>query len=187
MSAPDLLRRLGTQLDAAGIPFMVTGSIAAAFHGAGRATMDIDLVIEATPDQLHRLVTSLSDPETYVSEEAALEALDREGMFNVVEIPTGWKADFIIRKSRPFSRSEFGRRQAFEFEGTRLWVTTLEDLIIAKLEWAKLGKSARQLEDVAAMLRVADGKVDDHYLNRWITELDLGTQWLVAREASTRK
>jgi hypothetical protein len=187
VSAPDLLRRLGTQLDAAGIPFMVTGSIAAAFHGAGRATMDIDLVIEATPDQLHRLVASLSDPETYVSEEAAREALDREGMFNVVEIPSGWKADLIIRKSRPFSRSEFGRRQAFEFEGTRLWVTTLEDLIIAKLEWAKLGESARQLEDVAAMLRVADGKVDDHYLGRWITELDLGTQWLLAREASTRK
>lgn len=187
MSAPDLLRRLGTQLDLSGIPFMVTGSIAAAFHGAGRATMDIDLVIEATSEQLHRLVTSLSDPETYVSEEAALEALEREGMFNVVEILTGWKADFIIRKSRPFSRSEFGRRQAFEFEGTRLWVTTLEDLIIAKLEWAKLGESARQLEDVAALLRVADGEVDQRYLDRWITELELRAQWLLVREAGARE
>lgn len=163
---------------------MVTGSIAAAYHGAGRATMDIDLVIEANPEQLDRLVTSLSDSETYVSEEAAREALDREGMFNVVEIRSGWKADFILRKSRAFSRSEFERRQAFEFEGTQLWVTSLEDLIIAKLEWGKLGESARQLEDVAALLRVANGEVDGDYLDRWITELDLRTQWLAALEAS---
>jgi len=55
-------------------------------------------------------------------------------MFNVVDTATGWKVDLIIRQSRPFSGSEFERRRPIEYEGTHLWVATVEDLIIAKLE-----------------------------------------------------
>jgi hypothetical protein len=183
VSASEFLRVIGGHLDATGIPFMVTGSIAAAFHGAGRATMDLDLVVDATADQLRALVSTLAGPDIYVSEDAALEALAHQSMFNVIEISTGWKADLIIRRSRPFSRTEFGRRRAFEFEGTPLWVTTVEDLIIAKLEWATLGTSARQIEDVAALLRVAGGQVDTSYMERWIRELGLEPGWHAARQA----
>ncbi len=184
MSAPDLLKAVVARLDAAGIPFMLTGSMAAAVHGAARATLDIGLVIDATAEQLRALVDSLSGPDIYVSSETALEALEQEAMFNVVEVHTGWKADLIIRKSRPFSRAEFARRRSIEFEGIRLWVATLEDMIIAKLEWAKLGGSARQLEDVSNLLRVASSDVDQAYLNRWIDELGLQSQWQSARHGS---
>ena len=104
-------------------------------------------------------------------------------MFNVVDATTGWKADLIVRKSRPFSRTEFARRRPVEVEGVRLWVATVEDIIIAKLEWAKLGGSARQLEDVAALLRVRPDELDRGYLDKWITELDLGAQWHAAHGA----
>lgn len=184
MSVEDLLRLLGSRLTDAGIPFMLTGSVAAAFHGLGRATMDIDLVIDASDDQLRRLVASLSAPDIYVSAEAALDARRHESMFNVVSTTTGWKADLIIRKDRPFSRAEFDRRQPFEFEGTPLWVATVEDLILAKLEWAKLGGSSRQIEDVAALVRIADQELDRVYLDRWIPELGLEAQWRMAEDAA---
>jgi hypothetical protein len=92
--------------------------------------------------------------------------------------------DLIIRKARDFSRGEFERRRPIEYEGTRLWVATVEDLIIAKLEWAKVGGSARQIEDVVALLRVTGAQVDRTYLSRWIAELDLGAQWREARRAT---
>ncbi len=60
MSASALLRLIAARLEALGIPFMLTGSVAVAFHGAGRATMDVDLVIDATRDQLRALVASLA-------------------------------------------------------------------------------------------------------------------------------
>jgi len=183
MSAADLLRLVAARLDALGIPFMLTGSVAAAFHGAGRATLDVDLVIDASRDQLSALVSSLSAPDLYVSVDAAMEALDRESLFNVIDTTTGWKADLIIRKTRPFSQAEFARRRAFELEGMALWVATVEDLVIAKLEWAKLGASLRQIEDVAAMLRIAGDSVDRPYLDGWITELGLAAQWRAAQEA----
>lgn len=180
MSAPALLRTVVVHLEAAGIPFMLTGSVAAAWHGVGRATMDVDLVIDPTSDQLHALVTSLAGPDIYVSADAALEALEHESMFNVVETTTGWKADLIIRKSRQFSQAEFARRRPIDFEGIRLWVATVEDMIIAKLEWAHLGGSARQIEDVSALVRVAAGQLDRAYVDRWVGELGLSGEWEAA-------
>lgn len=177
MTAPDLLRAVVGALETAGIPFMLTGSLAAAVHGTPRATMDIDLVIDPTAARLRLLVASLSESGLYVSPEAAVEALEHESMFNVVDTTTGWKVDLIVRKSRPFSRTEFARRRPGEYEGTRLWVATVEDLILAKLEWAKLGGSARQLEDVAELLRLAAGQLDRAYLERWIADLDLRAPW----------
>lgn len=60
----------------------------------------------------------------------------------------------------------------------------MEDLIIAKLEWAKLGGSARQLEDVAALLAMAEDRVETPYLDHWDTELGLEHDLRAARKAS---
>lgn len=177
MSVPSVLASVVRALDAAQIPHMLTGSMAAAWHGAGRATLDIDLVIEARAHQVGVFIAALPRPALYVSDEAARDAIANESMFNVVDTATGWKVDLIIRKSRPFSHAEFARRHRIDMEGLQLHVASLEDLIVAKLEWAKLGGSARQLEDVATLVRVAGTAIADEYLHRWIDELDLHAQW----------
>ncbi len=177
MTAAALLRSVVAALDTVGVPFMLTGSLAAAYHGAGRATMDIDVVIDPTPSQLRALVRALAETGAYISAEAADEALAHRSTFNVVDTTSGWKADLIIRKIRPFSETELGRRQAAEYEGCALWVASVEDVIVAKLEWAMLGGSARQLEDVAALRRVHAGRLDRAYLEHWVAELGLTTQW----------
>lgn len=103
--------------------------------------------------------------------------MENAGMFNVVDTESGWKADLIIRKPRAFSRTEFARRESLDLDGVLLWVATVEDTILAKLEWAKLGGSARQLEDVAALLAVAGEGFDRAYVERWVGELGLGREW----------
>ncbi len=65
-----------------------------------------------------------------------------------------------------------------------LFVASAEDVILAKLEWSKLGQSQRQLEDVAAILRVQSKSVDSGYLEKWIRELEVEREWLVARRAT---
>jgi hypothetical protein len=90
---------------------------------------------------------------------------------------TGWKVDLIVRKARAFSLEEFRRREAAELFGTRVFVATAEDSIIAKLEWAKLGDSERQLRDVSGIISVRSPALDYDYIERWIAELDLGEQW----------
>ncbi|HEU0076593.1 MAG TPA: hypothetical protein VFQ76_03025 [Longimicrobiaceae bacterium] len=175
--AEDIFRRVIGALDQAEIPYMLTGSFASSYHGSPRATQDIDVVISATPQQLRRLVALFPREDYYVDEGAALEAHRTQGQFNVIDLATGWKVDLIIQKSRPFSREEFNRRSIGDLGGVRLAIATAEDVVIAKLEWAKLGGSQRQIEDAASILRIRSGDLDRQYLAKWIRQLDLDEQW----------
>jgi hypothetical protein len=181
MTVTALLDEVLSALNAADIPCMLTGSFASAVHGAGRATMDIDLVIDPTPEALQWFVGQMAAAGRYVSDEAAHEALVARTMFNVVDVETGWKIDLIIRKDRLFSREEFARRVDMPLGAVRLPVATLEDLVLAKLEWAKFGGSARQLEDVRALLELSGAALDRTYVERWARSLDVEAQWQSVR------
>ncbi|HET6228782.1 MAG TPA: hypothetical protein VFE05_01815 [Longimicrobiaceae bacterium] len=185
MIPSEILERIVSRVEAAGIPYMVTGSLASGFHGPYRGTMDIDLVIRADAEKLREFARSLPRPGYYVDERAALEALASEGMFNVVDNESGWKVDLIVRKSRPFSIAEFERRQSDDLFGVRVWVASAEDVVISKLEWATLGESRRQLEDVAGVLNFQGAALDLDYIGKWVAELGLGDAWAEARRIAT--
>jgi hypothetical protein len=184
MSLPEVFRRITAALEQAGIPYMLTGSFASAHYGAPRSTQDIDLVIEATVPQLQSFAQSLPSDEYYIDLDAVLEARRRESLFNVIDMRTGWKIDLILRKSRPFSREEFGRRRLVDVQGFPLFVASAEDVIVAKLEWARLADSKRQIEDAAAVLRLRWEAMDRSYLEKWIGELGLKEQWRSALQAA---
>jgi hypothetical protein len=51
-----------------------------------------------------------------------------------------------------------------------------EDIILAKLEWFRLGEeiSERQWSDVLGVLKVQAGRLDRDYLAKWAAELGIG-------------
>jgi hypothetical protein len=177
VSLASFLALIASGLRDADIPFMLTGSMAAAYYGAPRATQDVDVVIEPQPDGLQQFVEGLQAAGLYVDLEVALEALRNGGQFNAIDPSTGWKADLIIRKARPFSEAEFGRRQHRELLGIDVALATLEDLIIAKLEWSELGDSELQRRDIRELLEMAGESLDQAYLERWIESLNLRIAW----------
>ena len=91
----------------------------------------------------------------------------------------------MIRKARAFSVEEMQRRTIMKILGMDVPTATAEDTIIAKLEWAKLGASDRQLEDVAGILRVRGADLDLEYIERWVTDLGLTEPWRRARGAGS--
>ena len=177
MTLSDLLAAIGDRLREAGIPYMVTGSVASSFHGQPRATRDIDIVIDPTPAALDAFARALPTEQFYVDLDAARSALAERRQFNVIETASGWKVDLVIRKDRPFSIEEFARRLPAELLGTPTFVATAEDLVIAKLEWAKAAESERQLRDVAAILAVSAEGLDYPYIERWVSALGLREVW----------
>ncbi len=184
MTIPDVFRRITAAVDRAGIEYMLTGSFASAYYGAPRSTQDIDLVIAATSEQLHAFVTALPADEYYVDIDAALQAYRQQSLFNVIDLATGWKIDLIIRKSRTFSQEEFRRRRQVRVHDVSLYLASAEDSVISKLEWAKLSQSQRQIQDVAAILRVRWDALDHSYLEKWIAELQLKEPWIDAKRAA---
>ena len=65
--------------------------------------------------------------EYYADLDAALDAHQRQSLFNVIDLATGWKIDLIIRKSRAFSHEEFRRRQRVNLHNVSLFVASAED------------------------------------------------------------
>jgi hypothetical protein len=171
-------------LEAAGVPYMVTGSFASAVHGEPRASKDIDVVIAPTREQLIAFLRQLPPGRFHADEHEALDALEHRSMFNIIDYSSGWRVDLILRKNRPFSETEFGRRRRERLAGLQVSVATAEDVLISKLEWAKLGESARQLEDAASILRIQGDALDLPYVEHWIGELGLEEQWRAAKRGA---
>jgi Aminoglycoside-2''-adenylyltransferase len=168
----EFLSEVVDRLSKAGIPHMVTGSLGSSFHGEPRSTNDIDIVISPTEDQLEALLSSFGKG-VYVPADAARSALRRRGMFNVIDVSGGWKADLIICKDREFSREELSRRVNAEIMGVRVQAVSPEDAILSKLEWASKGQSERQLQDAAGIVAIQQGNIDIKYLRKWAAVLEV--------------
>lgn len=171
------MSRLAGILDSLELDYMFCGSVASGFHGVPRNTRDVDLVVVLPGKDVDRLLGALPDEDYYVSEAAVKDAVARQGQFNVIDMSTGWKADFIIRKRRAFSREEFSRRVRGSVLGVDVWVASPEDTILSKLEWGKKSAgSERQLRDAAGIVEVCGDDLDLGYVRRWAKELDVGAE-----------
>lgn len=156
---------------------MVVGSVASSAHGAPRTTHDIDIVVQLSDSALDSLLASLPEDRFYVSREAAQQALRSRTQFNVIDMETGWKADLIVRKQRPFSVEEFRRRQQLTLFGMPIWTATPEDTALAKLEWSKMsGGSDRQRRDVVGIV-MRNTTFELAYVEAWVDDLGLGSEW----------
>ena len=163
---------------------MVVGSFASNLYGVGRATYDIDVVVSANADQLQTFHSMFNKTEWYFDLSDALDACSRKSMFNILDMLEGWKVDIIFEKSGPYHRIAFERRVPAEIEQVPLFAATAEDVVISKLDWARLGSSARQIEDVAGILEEKGTSLDISYIEKWVAELQLSEQWKSAKSAA---
>ena len=182
MSFVEVLRRIAAKLDQSDIPYMITGSIAASYYGLTRATQDLDIVISATPEKLRSLIHLLPQKDYYAVLQDALDSHRHRSMFNVLDMTTGWKIDFIFQKLAPFHEEAFRRRRPVTFEEVPTSMITAEDLILSKLEWSKMGESERQVKDAATVLQKRQNNLDLDYLEKWVNEIGLSSEWARARQ-----
>lgn len=102
-----LLRHAVAALDAAGVPYMLTGSYASSLHGQPRATHDIDFVVNLEPWQIPRLLVAFPEERYYFSVDAIEHAVRDRGMFNILDIEEGDKIDFWLLTGEPFDQARF--------------------------------------------------------------------------------
>jgi hypothetical protein len=160
------------------IPYMLTASVAASYHGRPRATHDADLVIDPTPLQVEPLVEALVGAGFYVDLDGARAALADRRQFNVIEMTHACRIDLIVRRSHAFSEQEFLRRQVVDLPFAQgVSIVTKEDSVLSTLEWARLsGDSDRQVADAAAIVAM-NADLDRPYIERWATVLGVTDLW----------
>lgn len=174
----EFVKLIASRLDAAGIPYMLTGSVALAVYATPRLTRDVDVVIACTPADAERLVRAFK-PDNYVSAEAVTEAVASRGMFNIIH--HGWviKADFIVRKDEEYRLAEFERRRTVDLGGFSASLVSPEDLILSKLLWARATGSEVQMRDARELAAIPD--LDWGYLRSWASRLSVAEDLVRAR------
>lgn len=118
MNDPEFVRvalRVADTFDLLRIPYAIGGSLASVLHGIPRTTVDAHLVADLQPEQISPFVRALRD-EFYVDPLAVLDAIQHRSSFNL--------------SSREVLLDEPERTA---------WVTSAEDIILAKLEWFRMG------------------------------------------------
>jgi hypothetical protein len=63
----------------------------------------------------------------------------------------------------------------------RAVVASPEDVIVSKLASYAEGQSDKHLADIAGILRLSAGRVEEPYIDSWITRLGLQEGWRASR------
>lgn len=155
-------------LERLGVNYLIGGSLASALHGAARATMDTDIVAEMRDEHVEAFVEALSST-FYLDTGMIRDAIHTHGSFNIIHLESLFKVDIFIPKERKFDRLQMTRRSPYVLSTEpeqSAYVASAEDIILAKLEWYRLGGevSERQWRDILGVMKIQTGRLDLNYL-----------------------
>ena len=178
MSQQELLKKVIKILEDLGIEYMITGSIASSLQGEPRSTHDIDIIIGMQISKIDKLVESFPFPDFYLDKNSIINAINRQEMFNLIDVKEGNKVDFWILTDDLFDQSRFSRRYTEDFDRIKIRVSSPEDTILAKLRWAKLsGGSEKQFIDALRVYELQFEELDRNYLEHWAKKLNIEQLW----------
>lgn len=173
--------RLAAAFDELGIDYTLGGSLASSLHGEPRSTNDVDFAVRLNEGQVPLLIARLG--AEFVLDGDGLRAAVRGGRsYQIYFLPLALKIDLFVRGTTAFDRSEFARRVRVRVgERGSLYAASLEDSLLRKLVWFRLGGdvSDRQWRDVLGLVRAAATDLDRAYVEHWASEL--GVHDLLAR------
>lgn len=176
----EVLKVVTERLNRTDIPYMVSGSMAANYYTVPRMTRDIDIVIELKETDVGKFV-DLFESDFYIDKEMIKKQVRRQGMFNLIHNQYVIKIDFIIKKSSAYQETALSRKKEVLIKSSPMWFISPEDLVIAKLSWAKDSHSEMQLKDVRNLIETVDN-LDLKYIDNWISQLSLEQIYKEAKE-----
>lgn len=178
MPAPSPLAPFLEPLELLGLPYCITGSVAASVYGEPRLTADIDVVLLLNAREIAALQAAFPEPAYYVPPEETLRlelARSTRGMFNVIHLATQFKADVYLAARDPLHAWALEKRRLIDLEGTSAWIAPPEYVIVRKLEYLREAGQDKHVRDIRFMLAVTT--VDRDLLEKEVARLGLEAQW----------
>lgn len=171
----EILTIVCAELDATGVKYAVTGSVASSIHGEPVTTNDIDLCLHIDLESGMKLHNALPQ-RFYRSDEAMRDAVQRHSMWNLIDSASGVKVDLSVLSREPYYDAVLARRRKVEYErgGAAFWTVSPEDVVLMKLIWHKDSRSAKQWDNALSVVRAQGNKLEWSYLRDWADQLGLG-------------
>lgn len=162
----ELLKRISSALNSAGIPYMIIGGQAVLIYGEPRLTRDIDITLGIGTDQLSQIfsiakklkLTFLpSDPSEFARKTWVLPCQDEKSKIRI---------DFIFSFT-PYERQAIEKAKDIKMGETKVRVASPEDVIIHKL----FAGRPRDIEDVRSIL-IKNPDINVSYIKKWLKEFE---------------
>lgn len=186
MPEPSRFALFTRKLNALGIRYMVTGSVASMAYGTQRLTNDVDIVVVLKREDAARLHEAFPFSDFYCPPIEVIRtemARSQRGQFNLLHHDTGFKADLYLAGNDPLNAWGFQRAQRIEFLGEEIVVSPPELVILRKLEFFREGGSEKHVVDICAMLDVSREKMDFAFLEEMVRERGLQEAWARVQKA----
>lgn len=178
MTQAELLRYVTEVFEDLGVTYMIGGSQASVYYGDPRFTQDIDLVAELGSEHVPALVDRFPATEFYMNAEAAREAIETRGQFNIIHPSSGLKVDVFVNKDTDYDRLRLDRRQRLPLvPGREAYFARPEDIILYKMLYFREGQSDVHVRDILGILRVSGPEIDTAYIADWAGRLGLNAIW----------
>mgnify|MGYP000100562108 CR=1 FL=1 len=160
----EMIRRLHRILEENRIPYVIIGGLAAALWGIARTTVDVDVVLTLSSDQLSFLLDRLQEAGFRADPGAVLRL--QEGRPVKLFFTRRFSVD-LRQASFQLDREAIRRAREVELFGLALRVATPEDLIVYKLaRWGPIDE-----QDMQAVLESQRGSLDWNYIEAAVRDL----------------
>lgn len=170
-------------LEAAQVPYLLGGALAAAAWGEPRSTLDVDLVIALEVKRVPALSAELERRAILIPPDIMLDQLlEQRGDVAIVgyHVRAGFKVElFPLRPGDELRAAALARRQRVELDPPLGWiyVHSPEDLILYKLQHFNLSAQTKHARDILGLLLACGPTLNYTYLNNWISRLGLQPAW----------
>ncbi len=178
MPAPSPLAPFLDPLEHLGLPYCITGSVAASVYGEPRLTADIDVILLLRLEDIAGLRAAFPEAGYYVPPDETLRielARSSRGMFNLIHLASQFKADVYLAGRDPLHAWALEHRRRIDLEGGGAWIAPPEYVVLRKLEFLREGGSDKHARDIRFML--AATALDRAFVEAQVTRLGLEAEW----------
>ena len=145
-----------------GVEYLLVGGVAVNIYGYVRMTMDLDIMVDLSEDNLSRIIGVMEklgfsprvpvDPHDLIAEEKRVEWTEKKGavVFTFIDLKKPFRQiDVFLINPMSFSEA-YARRKIMAIGGITLSVACLDDLIAMK---ERAGRP-RDLEDASHLKKI---------------------------------
>ena len=180
MPAPELFLIFTCKFHELGIPYMVSGSVAAIFYGEPRLTNGVDIIAFLKREDLPKMEQAFPLEEFYCPPKSVLQvewAREQRGHFNLIHHETGFKADIYTGGRDALHAWGLAHTRRIAIEADTITLAPPEYVIVRKLQFYREGKSQKHLRDIGRMLLGLGEHWNRDALHSMIEEQALAREW----------